>query len=219
MALRASCANELHNSPSHRVNKHFPSPLPVQGVHPAFCTTALFLLFLSVPVTPVTKSPSVSAFSRSNSLNWSICLYTGALPYSVTLLCTLHGSAMPSLAPKGRMPMDQAGCTDYSRCGCYLHLFNDLSTFTSWFPFPSVLTFLLPSDSLLSTEFVMSEICLVTSSSFLRENRSALCSRGYPPVALTNRQGSAGCRLTAVFAAAGSRWGAVGRWLCCPVRF
>lgn len=101
-------------------------------MHPAFYTTVLFLLFISVPVTAVTTSPPISAFSRSNSLNQPISLYTGALPYSVILLCILHSFAMPSLVPKGQTQVDQAGGTDYSRCGCYLDLFNDLTTFTSF---------------------------------------------------------------------------------------
>lgn len=156
------------------MNKHFPSPLPFLGVHPAFYSTVLFLLFSFVPATAVTKSPPISAFSRWNSFKQPISHYTGTLPYSVILLCILPSPAMPSLAPKGQTPVDQAGCTDYPRWGSCLDLFNYLTTLTYWFPFPSVLT-LLPSDSLLSTELVLSEICPVTSSPFLGENRPALC--------------------------------------------
>lgn len=171
-------------------------------MHPAFYSTVLFLLFSSGPVTAVTKSPPISAFPRWKSLNQPISLYSGTLPYRAILLSIPPSPAMPSLAPKGQTwPVDQAGCTDHPRCGSYLGLFSDLTTFTSWLPFPPVLPFLLPSDSLLSTvRNLSSDLKPLPERKQVSTVWSELLGGTY------QHTGSADCRLVAMSAAAGRHW-------------
>lgn len=121
--------------------------------------------------------------------------------------------------------MDQADCTDYSSCGCDLDLFSSLTTSTT----PFVLTFSFPSDLLLSTGLVLSEICpqwpqALSWEKIGHSEPSAVTVQpalsffwGYLPTR-TNTYHSTDRRLMSMPAADGRQGSAVGRCLHSPER-